>query len=211
MRRRFRILNVLIGLGVVATCAARCEQPNVSPPPAQPGVSQFALYFHFFQSVDFLRNKSEELVRQGHAGTQLRAHYKNRASLNQGQADQVETVALDCLRDLARQDEQARRVITAWRARYPRGRLLEGEKPPQPPAELVQLQKGREEIVLRARSRLEQAFGDQEFARLEQFLQADVAPRIEPLPLGKLAQPDRFGPASGPVPVGAGAGKTPRQ
>ncbi|MCE5308560.1 MAG: hypothetical protein LLG20_13055 [Acidobacteriales bacterium] len=164
---------------ISAAGRAAAENGRANPQSQNAAVTPFHIYKHFFASVVTLKAKAEELARQGNGTTRLRSIYRDRAQLSQVQADQLEAVAVQCESELQRQNTRAREIILASRAKYPGGRLVVGEQLPPPPVELLELQKGKEEIVLRARERLRQAFGDQEFARLEQFLAANVAPRIQ--------------------------------
>jgi hypothetical protein len=169
---------LLVAGGMVTLAQHTADGSSRSQTPA---ITTYHIYNHFFGSVTFLKQRAEEFTQQGKTSTQLRSYYRNRVSLSQSQAEQLEIIAVDCTRELEQQDAKARTLIAAARARYPHGRLLEGEQPPSPPVELLELQKGREDIVMRARERLRQSFGEQEFSRVEQFLQANFAPKIQVL------------------------------
>lgn len=97
---------------------------------------------------------------------------QDRAGLTQQQADAVRTVSLAALAELDALDGQARDVILKARAEV-RSKLLPGQKPPDPPAELAALQSARRAVLVKYRGNLSQALGPAAFARLEQALIAN--------------------------------------
>lgn len=71
---------------------------------------------------------------------------------------------------MKQQDEKAQKIITAFRARYPGGKVPQGESLPPPPPELTRLWEERKAIILHARDRLREAFGEQKFKQFDAFL-----------------------------------------
>jgi hypothetical protein len=78
--------------------------------------------------------------------------YKKQAELSHDQALALEEIATDCQRKVAEQDAKAQTVIQAFREKMSKEKA--GKTPPPPPQELLDLQQGRDEIILRRRDRL---------------------------------------------------------
>ena len=99
----------------------------------------------------------------------------------------LEQIASECEQEVAQMDARAKVILDAFRARYPGGRVPQGETVPAPPPELQVMQKERDAIVLRARDRLCAALGEAEFGRFDTFVQKNVVPEIQPaMPKGQL-------------------------
>lgn len=137
-------------------------------------------YMVLFNHHHFNLQKADELARQGKDNSQYRLMFKRRAGLSDYQAQVLDQVTLDCQQEVAQQDAKAQAVIAEFRKQYPVGTLPAGVTLPPPPPELTQLQQERDAIVLRARDRLHAAFGDEEFARFDSFVQSRIRAGIKP-------------------------------
>ncbi len=146
------------------------------------GVPEFVPYMFLFNHHEFNLQKAAELDRQSKNGAGYRSMEKRLAGLTDQEAVVLDQVTADCERELEKQDERAREVINAFRARFPPGRLPEGVLLPPPPAELTQMQEERNAIILRARDRLHEAFGDESFKRLDSFVKSQVASDVQLAP-----------------------------
>lgn len=202
-------LFCLVGVSAVAITYGRGrtlnkapEQPqqigNTSEGPQQSGQAkqpqpgsfrQQEVYEHMFRHYMFLKNKAQELEQEGKDAKSLRQLYKNEAKLTDVEADQLERAANECMSRLSVLEARAKQVIAEARARVPGGRLQEGEEPPPPPEELSALQRERESTVLQAREGLRRAFGDQAFARFDEFVQQKVAGNMKNVPLDRRHKP----------------------
>ena len=94
--------------------------------------------------------------------------YAKLAQLTPAQANALGRIALATAEVLDRQDAQAAAIIQAWRAQKPK--LVRGEKPPDPPAELKTLWEERKRQRLAAVDQLRQTLGSVAFVRLDQSL-----------------------------------------
>jgi hypothetical protein len=153
------------------------EQPKRIPAPPQ------VVYSALFHHVVAVKDQAEAEERQGKDASSLRSLFRERADLSEVQAHLLSAIAVDCVREVAAQDARAQVIISAFKARFPPGRLPSGVKLPPPPPELKQMQQEREAIVLRARDRLRLSFGEAGFQRFEEFVTRRVASGIEPTAL----------------------------
>jgi hypothetical protein len=134
------------------------------------------LFSHHYSNLQ----KADELAQQGKDDSQYRLMFKRRAGLSDYQAQALDQVTRDCQQEVVQQDAKAQAVLAEFRKQYPIGKLPEGVTLPPPPPELTQLQQERDAIILRARDRLHAAFGDEEFARFDSFVQSRVRAEIKP-------------------------------
>lgn len=148
-------------------------------------IPEYTVYRHLFHHHVVLKQKAQELERQGKDGKALRAFYQKQANLSDDEARAFDEVASECEQEVAQQDAKAKAIIDAGLARYPGGKIPAGEKPPEAPAELKALWEERNAIILRARDHLHAALGDQEFQRFEEFVERDVKPNITAEPLNR--------------------------
>lgn len=143
-------------------------------------VPEHVIYGLLLHHVYTLKHQSIENERRGKDGSSLRSAYKRKAGLSDYEALTLEKIASECEQEVAQVDARAKVVIDAFRARYPGGRVPQGEMVSPPPPELQAMQKERDDIVLSARERLRAAFGDVEFERFDTFVQKNVVPEIQP-------------------------------
>lgn len=123
---------------------------------------------HVYRHVKHLRNVDATAAASGRSSN-LSAYYKNLAGLTQQKADAMQTVSLAALAELDALDAQAKDLILTARAQV-RSKLVAGQKPPDPPAQLAGLQGNRKAVLAKYRANLAQALGPADFARLEQAL-----------------------------------------
>lgn len=141
------------------------------------------IYEHMFRHYVFIKNKAEEIEREGKDAKSLRHLYKHEANLTDGEAALLDEVATECMSKVSEIEARATKIIAEARARVPGGRLNEGEAVPPPPKELVSLQDDRESNVLQARERLRAAFDAQSFAQFDRFVQRKIAGNMKKVPL----------------------------
>ncbi|HWN11005.1 MAG TPA: hypothetical protein VNO50_17335 [Pyrinomonadaceae bacterium] len=153
------------------------ERPRrVSAPPQ-------VVYSALFHHVVAVKEQAEAEERQGRDASSLRSMFRQKADLSDVQGHLLETIATDCVREVAAQDARAQMIINAFKVRFPPGRLPPGVKLPPPPPELKQMQEERDAMILRARERLRLSLGEDEFQRFEGFVTRRVASQIEPTAL----------------------------
>lgn len=124
---------------------------------------------HVFRHVKHLQGVDSAAAARGRSSN-LGGYYKNLAGLTQQQADAMQTVSLAALGELDALDRQAKDLILQARAQVRTRKLMPGQKPPDPPAQLAALQGARKAVLAKYRANLVQALGPTAFARLEQAL-----------------------------------------
>lgn len=149
----------------------------------RPAIPQHVVYHQVFHHIVMLQQQAEEKERQGQDASSIRALYKRNAKLNDDQAKALDEIASATDREVSELDAQAKTIIDAYRAQTPGGKLAEGGKPPEPPAELEALQKKREAAILKGVNRLHAAFGNGEFQRFDQFVQRNIENNTKPIGL----------------------------
>lgn len=150
--------------------------PKISPPP-------HVVYSALFHHVVAVRQQAEAEERQGKDARGLRSIFREKADLSEVQARLLDGIATDCVLVVAAQDARAQVIISAFKARFPPGRLPRGVKLPPPPTELTEMQEERNAMILRARERLRVSFGEDEFQRFEGLMTREMATSIQPIAL----------------------------
>jgi hypothetical protein len=143
----------LVSFGIVwaghsnsATSFGQQRRNQGASPNPTPGISEHVFYGEVFSLIATLDNAAD---------------YQKQAGLSDDQTSVLGEIAKDCQRDLEYQDARAQGVIMAFRAPLNESDLKQRDpkKMPPVPAELTQLQEGRNAIVLHHRDRLKKALG----------------------------------------------------
>jgi hypothetical protein len=111
----------------------------------------------------------------------LRSLYQRKAALSDANAAALISIATECEAELAGYNQRVMEIVGAARALRRQNAGGQRQAIPPAPAELTALQEKQDQAVLRARDRLEAAFGRDEFLRFEAFVQSFIAPRIRPI------------------------------
>lgn len=187
-KKRLIITLCIVTLAVSALAFNRQVNPAQSQKALQQqikSIPDYAVYRHLFHHHIALKQKAQELEQQGKDGKALRSFYQRQAKLSDDEARAFDQIATECEQEVAQQDAKAKAIIDAGLARYPGGKIPEGEKPPEAPPELKALWEDRNAIILRARDRLRAALGEQEFQRFNDFVERNVKPNITAEPLNR--------------------------
>lgn len=139
------------------------------PPPQVRAPSEHALYRAFFDQVNLLKRKADELDEKGLNGNGARTFISRQTGLNEAQMQLVEQIANECRDEAKRQDEKAMKVSESHRARLQNAPAPEGYQH-APPAELKAMLEERNAMFLRARDRIRATIGDDDFRRLDEFV-----------------------------------------
>lgn len=158
-------------------------QPDAAPARQDGDIPQHIIYDELFYEVAFFKGEAEKLDREGKNSSGLKSLYKKEAKLDERQNALLFEAASDCERDVEALDRRAKQIITAFRARVQAMQIGPGETPPPAPEELKTIQEERNAAVLRARDRIRESFGDEEFGRFAEFVNKRVRPRIRTVPL----------------------------
>ena len=165
--------------------------------PAQ-SIPDYEVYHQVFHHHVAMKKKAGELEKLGNDGKFLRGFYQREAKLSNEQARVFDEIASSCEEEVAKQDIKAGAIIDDALARNGNGKLAEGTSPPEPPAELKTLWDERNAIILRARDRLQAAFGAQEFERFEEFVKSNVESRMTSAPANRQRPATPMGPRHQP-------------
>jgi hypothetical protein len=145
------------------------DAPQKAPRSQVSTVPEYVVYGNLFKKVSRLSEKTRELRRQGQIGQRAYFPMQKEASLSEAESTTLEAIALACQQDVARQDERARIITEAFRARFPGGKLPNSTALAPPPPELKTMWDERNAIVLRARDQLRLAFGEKQFPRFDRY------------------------------------------
>jgi hypothetical protein len=199
--------RTLIGLGVVAAIVvglafkfqeSQGQQKQTALQSPSLAIPEFEVYRQLFHHHVTMKQKADELEKEGKDAKFLREFYKRRAKLSDDEATAFDDIASDCERRVAQQDAKAKAIRDAALAENGNGKLsTKDARPADPPAELHTLWDERNAIIMRAKYALQAAFGDTEFARFENYLKQDVVPHFSTPPPN--SPPATFlGPRHGP-------------
>ena len=182
MKKKYALVVPCIAVLAIGAFAFNHPSPhpaaNAGVTQERPAVPEHIVYRHLFHHTAILSDRADEMDRQGQDGSSLRSVFQRQAALDDGQALILNRIALDCEREVKQQDARAKVIIDAYRAQYPGGRVPSGQTPAPPPPELAGMQAERNAIILRARDRLREAFGEDEFHRFEEFIKNHLASNI---------------------------------
>jgi len=172
---------VLLLVGAAFRFRKSAAQPK-SPSQSVQAIPDFEVYRQLFHHHVIMKQKADELEKDGKSGRFLREFYKRQAKLTDEEARNFDDIASDCERLVAQQDAKAKAIIDKVLRKNGNGKLDKGVQPPEPPAELHALWDERNAIITRAKYALQAAFGDTEFTRFENYVKQDVVPHISVLP-----------------------------
>ena len=188
----FALITFLTGVWVISHSRTTTQASGNNPPPQGAGTieaprrshpPEHVIYRFFFHHLMALKDRAAEVERKGGDGKALRAYYKNKAKLSDAQADNLDQIAADCDREVARLDARAKALITAFRARASAVHSASGKPLPELPPELKALQQQRDSTILRARQKLRTALGIEAFRQLDDFIKLDVERNAKPAEL----------------------------
>lgn len=187
-RKRFLAALVVLATAITVFSLTRPTQPttkaNVAQgaagqPPA-PDLPDQVAYRHLFRYVTAIKQKGDELEKQGKDASSYRTHFKRIANLSDYHARLLDQVAAQYMAEVQPVNARAHALAEAYKAQYPGGKVPHGEKPAPPPAELKQLGEERDAITLRYRDNLRNAFGDGEFNNFHNnFVKRRIAQDIQ--------------------------------
>ncbi len=152
---------------------------NPQRPPAV--TSDSDLYYGIFHHVAVLKQMADAAQQQGQDRSNLRQLVRLRAGLTEAEGESLETISVQCEKDVAAQDAKAKVIIDQFHAQYPSG-AINPSFPPQAPAALDSMWQDRNNIILAARSQLRVELGEADFAKFDQFLRTkSPAPAVHPV------------------------------
>ncbi len=166
--------------------AVKTNQDSIQTSPKIP--TQIT-YLFLFKRVDNLDKKAADEEAKGKDGKIYRQHYKDKAKLTDTQNDALFKVAKDCLKDVSKIDDEARKIIDKDYAKYPGGKIKAGDPIPTPPIELTTLKLERDATVLRYLDVLKTSFSPTDFLKFQQFVEQDITAQVSTTTLTKDLRP----------------------
>jgi hypothetical protein len=220
-------LFLIFGIGKSSiTEASIAPEATPSPTPAlrsytetKPMPEELA-YWVLFKEIQTLKERDTQNLAANDETFFKKSFYEDRLGLAAAQFASMDTIAADCLAQLQPVEQRARQVINEYRAPYPNGKLNkiqpappknDGiysisasktiETPPPVPAELIQLQNQKKQIILNAKERLRQAFGTNGFAAFETSIHNNAAKVLSPIDFRSNRLPPLPTPTPTPTPT----------
>ncbi|HEX3143574.1 MAG TPA: hypothetical protein VHQ64_06350 [Pyrinomonadaceae bacterium] len=170
-KKRIVIVLAVVTL-LLAGAAFKFRESSAQPKQTDqraPAIPDFEVYRQMFHHHVTMKQKADELEKQGKDAKVLREFYKRQANLTEQEAQAFDDIASDCEKQVAQQDAKARAIVDKALAANGNGKLAAGQKPPAPPEELRTLWNERNATIMRAKYALQAAFGDSEFSRFESY------------------------------------------
>jgi hypothetical protein len=164
--------------------AKRLQTPqNISDvPTTKPeSIPKYVVYGLLFREITAFQKTAERLEREGKEASLFRHYHKEKAGLNDKQDEILLRIASEYQTKLNALDLRAKEVIDRDHKRYPDGLLKKGQPLPAVPKELSELEEERRSTILEARDRLQIEFGDEDFARFDEFEQAEIEAKTKPV------------------------------
>lgn len=175
----FFATGVLIAIMAAFSFSGQMSLPIIgsaqSIPSKTPELSDHFIYGSVFRHVATFIDRADELERQGGDGRAFRSQYARRAGLGDGYDQIIERIAVECLREIEAIDERVRPIVEAYRAQYPNGQVPHGQVPAPAPEELREMNKERNELILRKRDELRAEFGEEAFRRFHESVRTRMA------------------------------------
>jgi hypothetical protein len=121
------------------------------------------------------KKKADVAEQHGIDRSNLRFLVAQKGGLNESEAKMLESIAVQCEKDVAAQDAKAKVIIDAYRAQHPFG-IVNKSLPIAPaPPELDSMWQQRIQIILAARDQLRNQLGEQAFGKFDQVLKKPAA------------------------------------
>lgn len=142
-------------------------------------IPEYILYEQIFRLVVKFKKKAEERAAAGEATAGLQDYFQKEAKLNDVETGFLQDTAAMYVEEISIIDAQARVVIGNIRAGFSNEQSLSDKKIIEPPAELKELQKKREELALRYRDYLRDSFGPDRFRNFQNFVDQNMRQAIK--------------------------------
>ena len=166
MKRR-RLLHHFTKVVLLPVAALLCKGQNTQQPRAA------VVYEMWFRFTAASRQKYDDHLSRGKGASAVRDVPRDKLQLTQAQANIVEAVAVDCVKDLEQIDKRAATILSQRRADRKNGKAAMSRLVPP---ELARLQSEREDLVLTATKKLRQSLGETAFQVLDKRLASLMTP-----------------------------------
>ncbi|HYV11152.1 MAG TPA: hypothetical protein VE980_09670 [Pyrinomonadaceae bacterium] len=196
MKKKQALIGLLVAIAITAGLAFtfQSSQGQQQQKPPMKSIPDYEVYHQLFHHHVALKKKANDLEKLGKDGKFLHGFYQREAKLSDQEARTFDEIASQCDEEVSKLDRKAGAIIDEALAKNANGKLPKDANPPEPPAELKNLWDQRNTIILRAKDRLEAAFGPPEFKRLEEFVRSHVEARMTIDPGNRQRPAERIGP-----------------
>jgi hypothetical protein len=198
MKRRFIfiVLSLLVCLTVGTAAIYSKGSFIIQQRPKQQAVASSplprpVLYWMLCLHVQALRKQADLLEAENKDGHPYRHHYKLVANLSDELEAKFNQIVDDTLRDVGQLDSEAKAIIDEYHSRVPGGILQPGQTPPPLPPQLKTMQAQKDRMLEAAYQRLQEAFGEKEFARFDGYLRTNLEPHVRALTPGEFKRSER--------------------
>lgn len=176
-----RVILLCVGAMIVAPLMSIAQDGPIRLRPGN--APKIVVYRHLFKHMEYLENKAKQREQAGADAAPFRNYYKMIARLSDGEDHVLKQIAASTNAAVDAQDQKAKALIDAIRARYSDGKLAAGEKLPEPPKELAAMQTVRNQILQKAIDQVHVAFGDKRFQEFDAFVETKVSPKVSWTPV----------------------------
>lgn len=128
MKKKKQLTSIICAVTLLAGVFAYGRGHFQTPQPLSAEFKQQDIYDHMFQDYAALKSTADKVEREGKNGQGLRTYYKRQAKLTDKEADQLDKIAADAMRERAKIDDKVQKIVDEVRARVPGGRLKPGRK-----------------------------------------------------------------------------------
>lgn len=130
-----------------------------------------------------MQEQAERQQREGKPAPSLVRVFAAQAGLSAAETETLDRVTATLRNRVTPLDLRARAIIQAARAKYPGGRLPQGVTPPEPPAELAELQRQREADVGAAVQELDRELGPAGRNKFQEYMERTFLKQIKSFPV----------------------------
>lgn len=135
------------------------------------------IYFVLFNHLVGLKDQAAKAAAKGKSLDYLQM-YQDQANLGGAQAALLFETAQNCMDEVKLIDKEAKEIIDQARQKFRDKDATSPDEIPEAPKELKDLQKKKDETVLRFRDLLKEALGEGNFSEFNNFARGKVAPHI---------------------------------
>ncbi len=130
-----------------------------------------------FHHLVGLKKEAEKAAAKGESLNYFKL-YEDQAELKNSQSQLLFQTAQDCMDAVTLIDKEAKEIIDIARAKVPNGQAESKNDIPEAPVELIELQRRKDETVLRFRDVLKDGLGAETFNKFNSFAQRKIGPQI---------------------------------
>jgi len=183
----------MLMVGWLCAAATLPLSAQTQPPAAHKETPPLShLYWHFMMHQLHLDQVAAARTQQGKNGAWLRNYYQQQLGFNDAQFQPVRDTATQLQAELKAINDRVQTLVTADQASHVHHMSGPQDLPP-PIAELAQLAQQHEAILQKEMGNLQAALGPDRAAKLDDFLQKNMAPKVT---MKWLAPPQRHMPSS---------------